>query len=171
MFYYLFDDWVTTYALVTQRNHPYRKELERLRKQVFEKPNVDLIESLHLTGRRLTVLKLMYQSYELIAKRVLQRDRMTRDQARQLHSHQQSRFSNSHDNSTVLDELSVPEISDDILAETTPTRVRLSISAVVRFERLIDRIQLYALNEIDECLHEKESLVFMVSSSSIIIRV
>jgi hypothetical protein len=40
--------------------------------------------------------------------------------------------------------------------------VRLSSSAIVRFERLLDRIKLYAISEIDECLTEKESLVLMV---------
>ena len=38
----------------------------------------------------------------------------------------------------------------------------LSSAASVRFERLRDRINLYALSEIQECLDEKESLVFLV---------
>ena len=40
----------------------------------------------------------------------------------------------------------------------------LSQAAIVRFERLLDRINLYALSEIQECLDEKDALVFMVST-------
>ncbi len=40
--------------------------------------------------------------------------------------------------------------------------VPLSPTATVRFERLLDRINHLALNEIQECLDEKESLVFLV---------
>jgi hypothetical protein len=47
-------------------------------------------------------------------------------------------------------------------SEDMPLGVRLSSSAIVRFERLLDRIKLYAVSEIDECLTEKESLVLMV---------
>lgn len=30
LFYYLFDDWVTSYSLVARREHQYGKQLERL---------------------------------------------------------------------------------------------------------------------------------------------
>jgi hypothetical protein len=39
----------------------------------------------------------------------------------------------------------------------------LSPSAIFKFQRLGDRIDLYVLSEIQQCLDEKESLVFMVS--------
>ena len=42
--------------------------------------------------------------------------------------------------------------------------VALASTATVRFARLKDRINLYALSEIQECLDEKESLVFLVST-------
>ena len=55
------------------------------------------------------------------------------------------------------------------LSETTSLDVvlgtTLSSSAIVRFQRLGDRIDLYVLSEIQQCLDEKESLVFMVSLS------
>ena len=38
----------------------------------------------------------------------------------------------------------------------------LSPAVTVRFERLLDRINLYALPEIQECLDEKDGLVFLV---------
>jgi hypothetical protein len=44
-----------------------------------------------------------------------------------------------------------------------PTGVPLSSAAVGRFQRLIDRIRLFCLSEIDSCLAEKESLTFLVS--------
>ena len=47
-----------------------------------------------------------------------------------------------------------------------PNGVSLSPAAVGRFERLADRIRLYCLSEIETCLAEKESLAFLVSSSS-----
>src|SRR5579862_7422947 len=39
----------------------------------------------------------------------------------------------------------------------------LSSSAYLKFQRLGDRIDLYVLSEIQQCIDEKESLVFMVS--------
>lgn len=46
--------------------------------------------------------------------------------------------------------------------ETQTLGVPLSSTATVRFERLLDRINHLALNEIQECLDEKEALVFLV---------
>lgn len=43
-----------------------------------------------------------------------------------------------------------------------PVGVMLASAAVARFERLVDRINLYCLSEIEACLTEKESLTFMV---------
>jgi hypothetical protein len=162
LLYYLFDDWVTTYGLVTQRQHPYRKELERLRRQMFERPGVDLIDSLHSTGRQLTVLKLMYQSYELIGTRLLQRDRTKRDHTCLQQQHLP--FGHSQNNS-LSEDLMNQNTSDVLSIEFSSSRVRLSPSAAVRFQRLVDRVRLYALNDIEECLNEKESLVFMVCTA------
>ena len=43
--------------------------------------------------------------------------------------------------------------------------VSISPAAALRFERLQDRISLYALSEIDSCIDEKNSLMSMVRSS------
>ncbi|THW87198.1 hypothetical protein D6D17_08998 [Aureobasidium pullulans] len=75
LFYYLFDDWLTSYSLIAQRDHLYRAELEEIRTRMFRAADVSLIESLHQLGRQLTVLKLMYKSYESIIRRILQRRR------------------------------------------------------------------------------------------------
>lgn len=76
LFYYLFDVWMTTYSLITRRNHPYRDQLELIRQEMFETADMNLLKSLHLVGRQLTVLKLMYQSYELIIHRILRHRNM-----------------------------------------------------------------------------------------------
>jgi hypothetical protein len=56
--------------------------------------------------------------------------------------------------------------SDHSMTETRLPQLRpgefLSPSAVARFERLRDRIDLYALSELKACIAEKEALVGMV---------
>jgi hypothetical protein len=159
LFYYIFDDWMATYGLIAGKEHPYRHKLEELRTQMFESAEVNLIRSLHLVGRRLTILKLMYQSYDLIVSRILQRQRFLKTTATPLLS--QMPFG--------VDDDECFRISRGIEESVTPgedkvTNVCLTSSAVFRFERLLDRIRLYALNEIQDCLAEKESLVLMVWS-------
>lgn len=167
LLYYLFDDWITTYSLVARRQHPYGSELEQLRNDMTQVAKVKLVDDLHLIGRRLAVLKRVYQSYELIINRVLQRQRILRDDARHEsrnapdsrapnapHEHDDHGHTPSLLRSSTMAMLATSE--DDSLG------VRLSSSAIVRFERLFDRIRLYALSEIEECLTEKEALVFMV---------
>jgi len=82
LFYYLFDDWITSYSLVAKREHKYGAALEVLRRNMFDRAKVDLMGSLHLIGRRLAVLKRIYQSYDLIITRVLERQRTLSDEAR-----------------------------------------------------------------------------------------
>lgn len=54
------------------------------------------------------------------------------------------------------------KVGGQTTSERQPFGAPLSSAATVRFERLRDRINLYALSEIQECLDEKESLVFLV---------
>ncbi|KAL4816380.1 hypothetical protein BDW67DRAFT_162205 [Aspergillus spinulosporus] len=154
LFYYIFDDWVSSYSLVAKREHGYSVDLDRLRSSMLDKPVVDLIDELHWLGRQLAVLKRLYQSYELIMTRLLQRQRLLQDEAR---SNQRTPFGHTFD----------PEIyrqmTESFSASTPETSVgvRLSPPAVARFERLLDRIKLYCLSEIESCLTEKESLTFL----------
>ena len=196
LFYYLFDDWASTFKLIANFEHPYRETLNKLRKSMFSQPETDHVGTLHTVGRQLTVLKLMYQSYQLIVSRILERQRMVwlrQGSTQQPNSplppsssshyhHNDSRFSQNHHS-----EPSSPSLFEEYRrynraagGESMHARgmlnedaefcadenisIRLSIGATVRFERLRDRIGLYALNEIDECLKEKDSLVFMVST-------
>lgn len=172
LFYYLFDDWLTTYALIAQREHPYRAQLEMIRKRMFESADVALIESLHHLGRQLTVLKLMYKSKELIVRRILQRSRYRRNEVRTAHEAPNGfnsdvwngpfSLDDSIHHSGTFDDQAGTEPWNPVNASEAGHRVSLSLSAVFRFERLLDRIQLLVQTEIDECMKEKESLAFMV---------
>jgi hypothetical protein len=128
------------------------------------RPVVDLVDELHWLGRRLAVLKRVYQSYELIMTRILQRQRLLRDEARPP-NHQFSMgnvFGEPEPaelrQSTLQSGLGLAGMQDSV-------GVQLSQTAVARFERLLDRIKLYCLSEIDSCLTEKESLTFLVTQS------
>ncbi|KIV85904.1 hypothetical protein PV11_01556 [Exophiala sideris] len=166
LFYYLFDDWWSTYMLIARREHPYRHTLETLRESMFEAANLELIKKVHDVGRQLTVLKLMYQSYELIVSRLLYRQQSARhSDLGSLAPMDQGRSHNvagsDHESSTPATHLQRAQSELMYSDYGSGPRVKLSLSAVVRFERLLDRIKLYALTEIEECLKEKESLVFM----------
>ncbi|PYI19394.1 hypothetical protein BO86DRAFT_328078 [Aspergillus japonicus CBS 114.51] len=161
LFYYIFDDWVSSYALVAKREHKYGVALDRLRQNMLAKPVVDLIDELHWLGRRLAVLKRLYQSYELIMIRILQRQRSLHDKARcnypQLALGQTFGDNDSDDaqQQSMQNSFSLSSIPDDSVG------VPLSSAAVARFERLVDRIKLYCLSEIESCLTEKENLTFL----------
>ncbi|KAJ5929918.1 hypothetical protein N7466_005411 [Penicillium verhagenii] len=162
LYYYIFDDWVSSYGLIAKREHQYGVALERLRRQMLDRPIVDLVNELHWLGRRLAVLKRLYQSYELIMRRVLQRQRLLRDEARSTHppplafgaTFGDIEFADMRQGSLV----SYGSLSD---RKDRPVGVILSSAAVARFERLVDRINLYCLSEIESCLLEKESLTFL----------
>lgn len=118
---------------------------------MLERPHVDLINDLHDVGRQLGVLKRLYKSYALIIDRILERQKPVSS----LTAHRSRESSiNGTQNSK---EVSSPR----------NYKVSLSSAATVRFERLRDRINLFALSEIQDCLDEKESLVFLVRSSSL----
>ena len=117
---------------------------------MFTKPQVTLIQRLHQYGRELAVLKRMYQSYALIIDRILDRQKPLYSS-----SGEPSSMSGSHGEAMILE----GEGTSRVQTFGAP----LSSAASVRFERLRDRINLLALSEIQECLDEKESLVFLVN--------
>lgn len=130
---------------------------------MLNKPVVDLVNELHWLGRRLAVLKRLYQSYELIMRRILQRQRLLRDEARSTHPPALS-FGAPFGEMEFADMRQSSLISNNSLPGTNdkPVGILLSSSAVARFERLVDRINLYCLSEIETCLQEKESMTFLV---------
>lgn len=164
LLYYLFDDWLTTYALIARREHPYRDKLESLRENMMEKAQVDLIRALHRVGRQLTVLKLIYQSYDIMVNHILQRQRTIRRALRESSTRSQQATDAEWQDSSQFNFIPSTGLSHDGDQGST---VYLATSAIVRFERLQDRIRLYALNQIEQCLEEKEQLVFMVRESAI----
>ena len=144
LLYYLFDDWYTSYSLVSKQEHQYGKQLGHLRDKMFRKPAVTHIQRLHHIGQQLAVLKKIYQSYALIIDRILDRQKPV-----------------DMSNSTHLVQERIGDHEQALHAKSDKYRVPLSSAATVRFERLRDRINLYALSEIQECLDEKEALVFL----------
>ena len=176
LFYYLFDDWMSTYALITMREHPYRDSLEKVRQDLRKAPDVHVLETLDNIGRQLTVLRLMYQSYATVVTRLLTRYQRILPAAA-ARSWQQAADGLQPDygmNSNQDSFVSPPESSlaqrpdmffhdsTDLLAFATPANCpNISSPALSRFERLLDRIHLFALSEINHCIAEKESLSFM----------
>ena len=125
---------------------------------MFTKPQVTLIQRLHQYGRELAVLKRMYQSYALIIDRILDRQKPLYSSSGEPPS-----MSSSHGENMILEGERTPRVQT--------FGARLSSAASVRFERLRDRINLLALSEIQECLDEKESLVFLVYWSLVLVKV
>jgi hypothetical protein len=127
------------------------------RKEMLVKASLTHVDQLHHIGRQLAVLKRVYQSYDLIIQRVLKKQEATL-----------ASLKNSHIMSGAESLASVHPVNDPpghMIAEADSLLgVSLSSAARVRFERLKDQIELYALSEIQECLDQKDSLVQMVSS-------
>ena len=113
--------------------------------------NADLghADQFHSLGRQLSTLKRLYQGYELLIERLL-------DKRNEVIVAVKNKPLDDDEHSLQRSETSTSRIP----AAESP--VILSAAARVRFERLKDRIRLYALSEIQDCLDEKESLVKMV---------
>ena len=123
------------------------------------KADLTHINQLHNIGCQLAVLKRVYQSYSLIIERVLKKQEATLASLKNSHiimSGAES-LTSSTSNHQQINSTTGPMIpeADSLLG------VSLSSAAKVRFERLKDRIALYALSEIEECLAQKDSLVMM----------
>ena len=160
--YYLFDDWFATYSLITGRANPYREELESCRKQMFQAADLKLIQSLHRTGQQLTCLKRVYQSYSRIIAHLLERHKLEAEQPTLRQSGQPLTLSSP----SLFPGSELTASMDTLVQDPEGTYgriggIRLTQAALFRFERLLDRIKLLALAEMEECLEEKESLVLM----------
>ncbi|KAK5003744.1 hypothetical protein LTR28_009792, partial [Elasticomyces elasticus] len=150
LFYYLFENWYNSYTLVTRQESQYGVELSQLREDMFRKPELQHIDRLDQISCQLGVLKRLYASYERIINRVLE---------------QRTATPASLANSKVVSEASRESLRDATDPKLTEAEgmlgVSLSSAARVRFERLKDLINLYAVSEIQEYLHQKDSLVAM----------
>lgn len=136
---------------------------------MLEKPHVNLVNDLHWLGRRLSILKRLYQSYELVITRILQRQRLLRDEARVRRRRDRPRSLSVYNDSDDREPMDVSLSMAGVYESYSDTAgVELTSAAVGRFERLADRIRLYCLTEIDTCLAEKETLTFMVRKAHIL---
>lgn len=121
---------------------------------MLQKADLTHIDQLHHIGCQLAVLKRVYQSYELIIERVLKKQEATLASLKNSHIMSGAESFASDMRNVGSPGPMIPE-ADSLLG------VSLSSAAKVRFERLKDRIKLYALSEIEECLAQKDSLVMM----------
>ena len=156
LFYYLFDDWVNIYYQAVGGPHSYRNQLESLRQSMINSAKVEQVTKLHHIGRELSVLRAIYQSYQSIIERIVQRHRRAGP----------STFINSLNGCSLGRSRSMDYGNICDINELPKTNVKLTTSDVGRFERLQDRIALCAITEVDECIKEKDDLVMMVSPSS-----
>jgi hypothetical protein len=159
----------TTFELVSGRHHPYRRKLDDVRARMSKAPAVGDVEKLHQIGQQLVVLQRVYEGYEKIIDRLLQRQRqlsisLWRTAQR---STSQLPFLNretSYESQVNATDQGVDEPTWVTESDNDQRTVKLPLGTVARFERLLDRIRLYALKEIEECAAEKEALVLLVST-------
>ena len=108
-------------------------------------------DQLHNLSRQLSALKRLYEGYELLIERLLDR---------------QKQIVVALGDSSLRNDEYLLRRTETSLSKTPDTEMPLGATltpaARVRFERLRDRIRLYALSEIQDCLDQKESLVKMV---------
>ena len=119
---------------------------------MFSTADLQHVDDLHHYGRQLAVLKRIYQSYSNIIERVLEGSKQI-DYTKSI----------SLDNAAQTQRGSALTGSNEATISTS-IGVPISTTARVRFERLKDRIELYCLNEIQDCIDEKDGLVLLVGS-------
>lgn len=149
LFYYLFENWHNSYTLITRKESRYGVELSELRAQMFQMPKLCHIDRLDNIGKELGVLKRHYQSYDRIIDRLLQPRVAT---------------SASLQGSRIVGEASqtsLDTVRPLVTEKESMLGVSLSSAARVRFERLKDLIDLYALSEVEEYIKQKDSLIAM----------
>lgn len=155
LFYYLFENWQNSYTLITRKESRYGLELASLRRDMIAAPKLAHIDRLDRIGKELGVLRRHYEAYNRLIARVMEPVAPT---------------SASLENSRVVSESSDARSIDTVRGVGLVTEkdsmlgVSLSSPSRVRFARLKDLIDLYALNEIEEYLKQKESLVSLVSA-------
>lgn len=141
LFYYLFENWHNSYTLVTRKESRYGVELSELRKEMYDCPRLHHIDRLDAIGRELGVLRRHYESYNSIIERLLE---------------PQSTSPASLQNSQVVSSdsrVSLDTVRPVVLEKASMLGIALSSASRVRFRRLRDLLDLYALSEVgmDEC--------------------
>lgn len=149
LFYYLFENWHNSYTLVSRKESRYGVELSQLRSEMFQRPKLVHIDRLDKIGKELGVLKKHYSSYDRIIDRLLEPQTAS---AASLHNSQVV---------TSSSQASLDTVRPIVTEKDSLMGVSLSSAARVRFKRLRDVIDLYALSEVEEYIKQKESLVAM----------
>lgn len=152
LFYYLFENWHNSYTLITRRESRYGLELKNLRAEMIEQPKLCHIDRLDTIGTELGMLKNHFESYNRLIQRLLE------PQTVSTASLQNYRVA------TLSSQVSLDTVRQVVHEKESTLGVSLSSPARVRFERLKDLIDLYALTEVEEFIKQKDSLVAMVSS-------
>jgi hypothetical protein len=155
LFYYLFDDWLSIYSLIARSDNRFALELNDLRVRMLTKAELQHIDRLHHLGRQLAVLKRVYHSYDLLIDRLLGKRELT-----------MGMLQHSHALWSGLESVDSEQQGVTMAESSISVGVSLTSAAKVRFERLKHRIQLFAMNEVSECIDQKDSLVMMVSFDS-----
>nr|POF08106.1 dihydroxyacetone kinase 1 [Quercus suber] len=151
LFYYLFENWHNSYTLISRRESRYGVELAKLRTDMFQMPRLHHIDRLDRIGRELGLLQRHYHAYNRIIERLLE------PQVATAASLQNSRIV-SDDASRISTDTVRPLV---ITERESMLGVSISSAARVRFKRLKDLIDLYALSEVEEYLKQKDALVAM----------
>ncbi|KAF8252630.1 hypothetical protein K440DRAFT_631497 [Wilcoxina mikolae CBS 423.85] len=148
LFYYLFDDWISTYSFVLGRGAPYSTHMRDLRNQMHKDPQLSHLSKLHRLSRQLATLKRMYETKKIIVDNVLNRQENS-------HSRKTGQVQKWVDERDPND----PSISyAATMGDSDVLGVPLGPLSVAKFERLRDRIKLYALGELEALLLEKTEL-------------
>lgn len=155
---YLFENFKNSYTMVTRKGNRYGVELANLRKSMVEQPTLKHVDRLDRIGNELGVLRRHYDAYLRIIDRLLEPQEHT---LASLQNSQVAGFDDSGSTVTVR-----PPMNDESLLreDESTSGVSLSWAALVRFRRLRDLIDLYALKEVEEYMKQKESLLAMASS-------
>ncbi|TKA25723.1 hypothetical protein B0A50_05818 [Salinomyces thailandicus] len=160
LFYYLFENWHNSYTLVTRKESRYGRELTQLRHDMFQSPQFCHLDRLDAIGKELGVLKRHYQSYTRLLARLLE-PRLTTPAS--LENSRIITSTTTTTNSPTTSTSSIPTLTPappplQLTESSTRLGVPLSAAAQVRFKRLADLIDLYALAEITTYLDQKDSL-------------
>ena len=147
LFYYLFENWQNSYTLITRRESRYGIELASLRTEMFQSPRLVHIDRLDSIGKELGVLKRHYASYTRIIDRLIEQQSTIAASLPRIVSR--------------ASQTSLDTIRPTVARKDRMLGVSLRSAALVRFKRLRDLIDLYALNEVEEYIKQKESLVAM----------
>lgn len=122
---------------------------------MVEQPTLKHVDRLDRIGNELGVLRRHYDAYLRIIDRLLEPQEHT---LASLQNSQVAGFDDSGSTATVR-----PPMNDESLLreDESTSGVSLSWAALVRFRRLRDLIDLYALKEVEEYMKQKESLLAM----------